>query len=93
MELREIGVSLVNIDIAVCQHVGPIVQTWTSTVNEHEKYQHWQTIPLDPALITGWHAREGGGVWATVRLPLLQSLEDMVRLVGYQEDETLEEEA
>lgn len=57
------------------------------TITER-KTQLW----LDPGLIVSWHAREGGGVWATVRLPLRQTPEDMVALVGHQYDDTMPEE-
>lgn len=49
-------------------------------------------LSLDPGLIVDWHAREGGGVWATVRLPLLQTMEEMVALVGVRDDDTMPEE-
>lgn len=86
--------SKATIRIPVC---GQVDKGWTVGrvfgEGDQAEYRTVATdIPVDPGLIVSWHAREGGGVWATVRLPLVQTMEEMATLVGHQHDDTMPED-
>jgi hypothetical protein len=63
------------------------VKGWSSVVQQDGKNLIVTQLQLDHGLIVSWHRREGGGVWATVRLPLLESMEEMAAMVGEMESD------